>query len=121
MSKKRVYVAGRLNGMACDYIKNVHKMIETAEEVRKAGFSIYVPALDFLMGAVIGDYGYYDYFDNSQPWLEVSDAIFLVPGWETSSGTAKEIAKANKFEIPVFEDLYKMKVYFELDRAIEPW
>ena len=121
MKKIKVYIAGRLNGMACDYIKNVHRMIETAEEVRKAGFSIYVPALDFLMGAVIGDYEYPDYFDNSQPWLEVSDAVFVCENWQTSEGTKKEIAKAAMLGIPVFEDLYKMKMYFELDRVIEPW
>jgi hypothetical protein len=114
--KKRIYIAGKLTEMAVDYIKNVHKMIQTAEIVRKAGFSVYIPAIDFLAGAVIGDYEYYDYFDNSQPWLEVSDAIFLVPGWETSPGTAKEIAKANKLKIPVFDNLYEMKTYFEQEK-----
>jgi len=45
---KRVYVAGKLNSDACGYIKNVHRMIIWAEKVRKAGFAVFVPGLDFL-------------------------------------------------------------------------
>ena len=50
---KRIYIAGKLNGMACDYIKNVHRMIITSEKVRKAGFAIYVPGVDFLQGVIL--------------------------------------------------------------------
>lgn len=102
---KRVYVAGKLNGMACDYIKNIHRMIITSEKVRKAGFAVYVPGIDFLQGVIFGNWDYADYFDNSQPWLDVSDAIFLTPGWETSEGTKREIERAKARNIPVYDDL----------------
>lgn len=109
---KRIYIAGKLNDMAVDYLLNVHKMMATAEEVRKAGYSIYVPAIDLIMGIAFGYTKYEDYFNNSQPWLEVSDAIFLTPGWETSKGTEKEIQLAWKNDIPVFDDLLNMNNYF---------
>lgn len=109
---KRIYIAGKLNDMAVDYLLNVHKMMVTAEEVRKAGYSIYVPAIDLIMGIAFGYTKYEDYFNNSQPWLEVSDAIFLTPGWETSKGTEKEIQLAWKNDIPVFDDLLNMNNYF---------
>jgi hypothetical protein len=102
---KRVYVAGKLNADACGYIINVHRMIIWAEKVRKLGFAVFVPGLDFLQGLVFGDWEYPDYFDNSQPWLDASDAVFLVPGWETSTGTAREIERAKAQGIPVFSDL----------------
>ena len=102
---KRVYVAGKLNDDACGYIKNVHRMIIWAEKIRKLGFAVYVPGLDFLQGVVFGNYEYSDYFDNSQPWLDVSDAMFLVPGWKTSKGTGLEIARAKRKNIPVYTDL----------------
>ena len=98
----KVYVAGALNADAVGYIKNVHKMIHWANEVRKRGFSVYVPCLDFLMGMQIGDFEYKDYFDNSQPWLESSDALFVVPGWGNSEGTKKEIKRAKELNIPVY-------------------
>lgn len=113
MEKKfKVYVAGKLNDMAVDYIKNCYKMIKVAKVARDAGFSVYVPCIDFLEGLVDGSFGYADYFENSQPWLEVADAILLVPGWETSTGTAKELALAHSLDIPVFYDVESMKGYF---------
>ena len=108
----RVYVAGKLNDDAIGYIRNMHRMIRTARKVRKAGFSVYVPCNDFLEGLVDGKFKYEEYFNNSQPWLEASEAIFLTPGWETSAGTKREIELANGLDIPVFSDLKKMVEYF---------
>jgi len=102
---KRVYVAGKLNAEACGYIKNVHNMIIWAEKVRKLGFAVFVPGLDFLQGLVFGNWDYKDYFDNSQPWLDAADAVFLCPDWETSEGTKREIKRASERNIPVFTDL----------------
>ena len=109
---RRIYIAGKLNDLAVDYLLNVHKMMVTAEEVRKAGYSIYVPAIDLLMGIAFGYTKYEDYFNNSQPWLEASDAVFLTPGWETSKGTEKEIKTALEKKIPVFDNLTEMNNYF---------
>jgi len=102
---KRVYIAGKLNDEACGYIKNIHNMIMCGEKVRKLGFAVFVPGLDFLQGLVFGNWEYSDYFDNSQPWLDTADAVFLTPGWKTSSGTKREIERAKSRNIPVFSDL----------------
>jgi len=112
MDKVRVYIAGKLNDMACNYIKNVHRMIKTAREVRRAGFAVYVPCNDFLEGLVDGAFEYPEYFENSQPWLKSSDAVFLTPGWESSSGTKEEIETAKANDIPVFDNLEHMRKYF---------
>ena len=105
---KRIYIAGKLNDDACGYIKHLHRMIDTARKVRRAGFAVYVPGNDFLEGLVAGDFGYSEYFNNSQPWLAASDAVFLTPGWETSSGTKREIAYAKSLGIPVYDNLGQM-------------
>jgi len=105
---KRVYIAGKLNGMACDYIKNMHVMLQWAENVKSFGFAVFVPALDFLMGLSFGNYEYEDYFVNSQAWLEVSDYVFVCPGWHSSKGVNKEIIYANSLGIPVFYDIDKL-------------
>jgi len=101
----RVYVAGKLNDMAVEYLYNVHKLMETAEMVRNHGFSVFVPAIDLLMGIKFGYKEYTDYFDNGQPWLMASDAVFLTPGWQTSEGTKKEVELAGELGIPVFDDI----------------
>jgi hypothetical protein len=105
---KKVYIAGKLNSDACGYIQNVHRMIQSAEQVRKAGFAVFVPGLDFLQGVVLGNWEYRDYFGNSQPWLDAADAIFLTPGWQTSEGTKQEIERAKARSIPVFDDLNEL-------------
>ena len=115
MSKPRVYIAGRLNAPAVEYIQNVHKMIEVANLVRKRGFSVFVPALDVLMGFLDGRMGYEDYFENNIEWLKVSDYMIVLPGWESSSGTQKEIEIAERHRVPVFYDMFSLVVRKEQD------
>ena len=103
---KKIYVAGPLNADAINYIQNIHNMILWAERVRKLGFAVFVPCLDILMGIQLGKWDYDDYFLNSQPWLEISDALFIIPGWRSSSGTQKEIKRAKELKKPVF---FKLK------------
>ena len=109
----RIYVAGKLNSDAVGYIKNIHRMIKTAKLLRENKYSVYVPCNDFLEGLVDGNFEYNEYFDNSQPWLLASDAVFLVPGWETSKGTANEIELASANSIPVFDDIEILNEYFK--------
>jgi len=117
--KKRIYIAGKLNDMAVDYLNNVHKMMTVAEEVRLAGYSVFVPAIDLLMGIKFGYTSYEDYFENSQSWLAVSDAVFLVPGWDDSEGTKKEISLARELGIPIFANIKGMTVYFDFFANLE--
>lgn len=109
----RVYVAGKLNDPACGYVRHMHRMIKTAIKALRAGFSVFVPCLDILMGLVAGDFSYEDYFYNSQPWLASSDAVLLTPGWESSEGTKREIAYAQEQGIPIFTSVSEMKKFFQ--------
>jgi len=102
---KKVYVAGKLNAMTCDYIKNCHDMITTADKIRRLGFSVFVPCLDILSGLVKGDYTYLDYFENNLPWLQAADAVFVLPDSKESKGTQAEIEIARIREIPIFDSI----------------
>lgn len=107
---KRVYVAGALNSDAVGYIKNMNNMIVCSNKLRRMGFGVFVPCLDFLMGLLDGNFDYKDYFDNSQAWLQVSDIMFVCPNWENSKGTRKEIELAEILKIPVvYNDPSKME------------
>lgn len=99
---KRIYIAGKLTDRdACGYIQNLHDMIAYAEIVRHFGAAVFVPGNDFLQGLWHGGYEYEDYFKNSIAWLEVSDAVALVPNWENSNGATKEAEHAANLGIPV--------------------
>ena len=98
---KRVYVAGKISDEAIHYIKNIHRICQNAEDIRKMGYAVYVPGTDFLMGFLFGYWDYNDYFNNSVGWLKVSDLMYVSPGWETSSGVKKEIEIAKQLGIPI--------------------
>lgn len=110
----KVYVAGKLNDMAVDYIKNTSRMIKLANDAREAGFAVFVPCVDILQGIVAGDWNYRCYFSNSQPWLMVSDAVLVVEeGYKSSKGTLRELETAERHNIPVFFSLKEMQKHFK--------
>jgi hypothetical protein len=116
----KVYISGALNATnAVKYLNNCHTMMEYANKVKDKGFSVYIPCLELLMGLKFGYYEYEDYFDNSQPWLKCSDAIFVCPNSENSEGTQKEIRTARKLRIPVFHCIEKLDKYFNDSISIE--
>jgi hypothetical protein len=117
--KKGIYIAGRLSknrdgstADAVDYLLNVSKMMETAQQVKEAGYSVLVPAIDLLMGIKFGYKTYDDYFNNNLLWVGKSDAVYLVPGWEASPGTFREVNHAIENNVPVFDRLDDMWDYF---------
>lgn len=109
---KKVYIAGKLNDDAVGYIHNVHWMIMEAEKVRKAGYAVFVPCLDFLMGVMFGYWQYEDYFNNSQPFLASCDYLYACPNWKKSEGTKKEMAYAKELGIPI---VYSIEQLFDLE------
>lgn len=114
MEKRRVYIAGALNASnAILYLQNVSRMMEWANAVMDSGYAVFVPALDLLMCIKFGDYDYEKVFQNSQPFLAVCDAVFLVPQHEASPGTQREIAYAKSLGIPVFDSLMTLDDYFK--------
>lgn len=109
---KRIYIAGPLNAGAVEYLRNVSRMIQVGISVRRVGYAVFVPALDLLMGIVDGAFSYNDYAENNLAWLEVSDAVLVLPGYEESKGTLAEIKRASELGIPV---IFSDGSHFALD------
>jgi hypothetical protein len=108
----RVYVAGKLNDMACDYITNVHILSKCAGELRRQGFSVFTPSNDLIEGLISGMMTYQDYFQNNLEWIEVSDAIFVCPyRYKESKGVLKEVEYAKTHNVPVFYDMDALIMY----------
>lgn len=105
--KYRIYVAGKLNGDACGYVRNMGLMIEEAGALMANGFAVHVPALDVIMG-IRFKMGYEDYFQNNSAWVLGSDAVYLCPGYEKSEGVKREIRLANENGLPVFDNVFDL-------------
>ena len=117
---KRIYIGGKLSADAVDYIKNLHILCEWAEKIRRIGYSVFVPGLDFLMGFKFGNWDYDDYIRNSLEWLKVSDALFIVPDSLQSKGVQIEIEVAKGNNIPIYyadEDGYEKSIVGEIRNA----
>lgn len=113
---KRVYVAGAYSSdNVLGVLTNMQKGMRLSTEVFLAGYAPFCPWLDhhytFMLreGESITLQQYYDY---SMAWLESSAAVILVPGWENSHGTKKELQRAAELNIPVFHSLRDLNAHF---------
>lgn len=98
----RIYVAGALNAMAIDYIKNIHRMMTVGIALRRKGHCPYVPALDVLLGIMAGDWDYEDYIGMNMPFVDVCEAFFLICH---SPGTDRELARADALNKIIYTKL----------------
>ena len=110
---KRVYVAGAYSADNVTTIfNNIRKGIRLSTQVFLAGYAPFCPWLDFhfqLMLRGREKLTLQNYYDYSCAWLEVSDAMILVPKYENSFGTLQEIELASGLKIPIFESLRELK------------
>ena len=109
---KRVYVAGAYSAdNVISILDNMRKGMRLSTEVLLAGFAPYCPWLDhhyILMLKENESLIVEDFYKYCLAWLEVSDAMILVSGWEGSLGTIAEIDKAEELDIPVFETMHEL-------------
>lgn len=105
---KRIYVAGAYSAdNVIDMLKNIGRGEHWSAEIFLRGFAPFCPWHDkqFVTDNYNYDFTVDQFYEYSLAWLMVSDAVFLVPGWENSKGTQKEIEIAVKNGIPVFDSL----------------
>jgi len=112
---KRVYVAGAYSAdNILDCLKNIGRGEEYSSKIFLAGFAPFCPwhDKDYVIKNWRESFTVKMFYDYSMAWLEVSDIMFLVPGYETSGGTLKEIERANELLIPIVCDLEQLRVEY---------
>jgi hypothetical protein len=98
---KRIYLAGAYSAdNVLDILHNMRKGIRTAASLVKAGYAVYCPWLDYQL-SFFEDISVKQYYDYSMAWLEVADEVWVLPDWENSKGTKREIKRARELDIPV--------------------
>lgn len=105
---KKVYVAGAYSAdNVLDVLKNIGRGNYYSAYLFKLGFAPFCPwhDKDFVFALWDEEFSVKEFYNYSMQFLEVCDAIFLVPGWENSMGTKKEIERANQLNIPIFSDV----------------
>jgi len=108
---KRVYVAGAYSAdNIIDCLKNIGRGEDYASQVFLFGYAPFCPwhDKDYVIKNWNTDFTVKMFYDYSMAWLEVSDIVFVIPGWEQSKGTLAEMERATELGIPIvysFEEL----------------
>ena len=112
---RRVYIAGPYSGSKItDCLDNMRRGMRAGVEVLMAGFAPWVPWHDFHHQLMLQEgetLSVEDYYEYSIAWLEVSDAVLILDGWEKSKGTLAEIDMARRLKIPIFTTIEDLKAW----------
>jgi nucleoside 2-deoxyribosyltransferase len=104
-NKTRVYVAGCYSAdNVLDVLRNIGHGQQACALLFSMGFAPFCPWHDhtFITDRPDDEFTVQQFYEYSLAWLEVSDCVLVLPGWEKSDGTLKEIARAEELGIPVF-------------------
>ena len=103
---KRIYIAGAYSAdNVLNVLNNIRKGIRASTELLLAGFAPFCPFLDYQFQLMLREnetLTVEDYYQYSIAWLEVSDAVLVLPDYKNSKGTLAEIKKAKELNIPVY-------------------
>lgn len=107
----KVYVAGPIS--ANDPITlfgNEKNGIDTAAWLILQGFAVFCPHLDFqyLLGVYGKDITKEQLQANSMAWVECCDCMLVLPGWEKSPGTRREMARATTLNMPIYTNVHEL-------------
>ena len=112
---KRIYIAGAYSAdNVITILNNMREGMRLATKVFLLGYSPFCPWLDFHFHLMLREgenLTVEDYYRYSIAWLRVSDAMLLVPDWQASKGTKKEMEIAYKMPIPVYYDIDELDAF----------
>ena len=106
---KMIYIAGAYSGETLTLAANIRKGRRVAADLALKGFyAFYCPWLDLEL-AVLEDLPMEAFQQNGLEHLRRSDCVLLVPGWEESRGTKRELELAHELGLPVFQAMWELE------------
>lgn len=113
---KRIYLAGAYSSdNIIGVLDNIRAGQRAGAIAMMRGYAIFCPWLDYQLHFHLREGEQIEkkiYQDNSMAWLEVSNEVWVLPGWEKSNGTKREIERARQLKIEVkylTKDFFKTK------------
>lgn len=111
---KKAYIAGPMTphgnrsdtrNAAIEYLLNVRDLIAAAVALIRKGYAPYCPGIDlqYFLSLPSGEMISEECIkDVSMAFLEISDIIVLLPGWEASLGCRVEYSRSVELGMPSF-------------------
>jgi len=108
MTRTRVYVAGPYSAdNVITVLANMRRGIWASAGILRAGFAPFCPWLDYQF-SLQAHVSLADYYEYGLAWLEVSDVVYVLDGWENSAGTLAELKRARELEIPIVHSMAEL-------------
>jgi len=109
---KRIYVAGPITAdNPKSLFTNLRIGIKAAIHLLELGYAPFCPFLDYQYFLLSGELSIEDLQNYSLRWLDVSDGILILPGYNRSKGTLAELAHATALKIPIFHSFEQLTSY----------
>ena len=112
----RIYVAGAYSSdNVISILDNMRRGMRLSTEVLLKGYAPFVPWFDYHFQLMLREeekLSVEDYYKYGLAWLDVSNAVLVVPGSENSVGTQREIERAKELRMPVFYNLKDLEEHF---------
>ena len=113
---KRVYVAGPYSAdNVITILDNMRRGMRAGYELLQLGFAPFCCWFDYHF-SLQGECFLEQYYEYSMVWLEVADAVLVLPDSENSIGTQNEIKRAKELGIPIF---YSIKTLVHFNEEIK--
>jgi len=99
-----------------EVLNNMRRGMRRSTEVLLAGYAPFCPWLDYQFTLMLREdenITLEQYYNYSMAWLEVSDAVLVMPNSEKSKGTQAEIKRAYEIGIPVFYSMEELQKFTE--------
>ena len=109
---KKIYMSGPYSATnVITVFKNMHNGMYMAKKLLLEGYAVFCPWLDYNLFLQLGEnekISLETIQAHSIAWLEVSDAILVLPNHHRSKGTLAEIARAEELGIPVYYSMEEL-------------
>ena len=108
---KRIYVAGPYSAdNVLDVLRNIGRGEKACAELFSLGYAPFCPWHDksYVIDRFNDEFTVQQFYDYSIAWLEVSDAMYVLPNSENSKGVQAEIKRAQELNIPIFYSIHKL-------------
>ena len=117
--RKRIYISGPLTADdICEMIVNVRTAKQAARDLIDAGFGPFCPHLTYYLQECGWSASHDDWLAVDLRWVDVSEAVLMLAGWEFSPGARMEKLRAARNSIPICFSVKAIKALFQNNEPI---
>ncbi len=117
----KVYISGPITAPTEDEIRaNVERADAAGRALAAAGYNPFIPHKQTQGWHATTSFTREQYLALDFDWLQLCQAIYMLPGWEESLGALAEYEEALRLGIPVVRSIDELKALFPGEGTLAP-